>query len=52
MQGIDPGVEIVSIADIPRGAGLGWSTSVSVASRTRVFGGLDATRAAIVWLFP
>jgi D-glycero-alpha-D-manno-heptose-7-phosphate kinase len=51
MQGIDPGVEIVSIADIPRGTGLGWSSSFSVGSRTRVFGGLDATRVAIVWLF-
>jgi hypothetical protein len=42
---------VVSFADIPRGTGLGWSSFFSVASRTRVFGGLDATRAAIVWLF-
>ncbi len=31
MQGIDPGIEIVSIADIPRGTGLGSSSSFSVA---------------------
>jgi D-glycero-alpha-D-manno-heptose-7-phosphate kinase len=31
MHGIDPGIEIVSIADIPRGTGLGSSSSFSVA---------------------
>jgi D-glycero-alpha-D-manno-heptose-7-phosphate kinase len=31
MQEIDPGIEIVSIADIPRGTGLGSSSSFSVA---------------------
>jgi D-glycero-alpha-D-manno-heptose-7-phosphate kinase len=31
MQGIDPGVEIVSVADIPGGTGLGSSSSFSVA---------------------
>jgi D-glycero-alpha-D-manno-heptose-7-phosphate kinase len=31
MQGIGPGIEIVSIADIPRGTGLGSSSSFSVA---------------------
>jgi D-glycero-alpha-D-manno-heptose-7-phosphate kinase len=31
MQGIDPGIEIVSVADIPGGTGLGSSSSFSVA---------------------
>src|SRR5260370_14525978 len=31
MQEIDPGIEIVSVADIPRGTGLGSSSSFSVA---------------------
>jgi len=31
MQGIDPGLEIVSVADIPGGTGLGSSSSFSVA---------------------
>jgi D-glycero-alpha-D-manno-heptose-7-phosphate kinase len=31
MQGIDPGVEITSVADIPAGTGLGSSSSFSVA---------------------
>lgn len=31
MQGIDPGIEIVSIADIPSGTGLGSSSSFAVA---------------------
>jgi D-glycero-alpha-D-manno-heptose-7-phosphate kinase len=31
MQGIDPGIEVVSVADIPGGTGLGSSSSFSVA---------------------
>src|ERR1700751_1638103 len=31
MQGIDPGIEIVSVADIPGGTGLGSSSSFAVA---------------------
>lgn len=44
MQGIDPGVEIVSVADIPGGTGLGSSSSFSVAlinalyAHRRIFG--------------
>ena len=55
MQHIRPGIEIVSVADIPGGTGLGSSSSFSVALLNALFDGGSATvdgltgRLVILW---